>query len=27
VENWSLALDLKILLLTGLRIFFQRHAY
>jgi exopolysaccharide biosynthesis polyprenyl glycosylphosphotransferase len=27
VENWSLALDLKILLLTGLRVFFQRHAY
>jgi exopolysaccharide biosynthesis polyprenyl glycosylphosphotransferase len=27
VENWSLALDLKILLLTGIRIFFQRHAY
>ncbi len=27
VENWSLALDFKILLLTGLRIFFQRHAY
>jgi exopolysaccharide biosynthesis polyprenyl glycosylphosphotransferase len=27
VENWSLALDLKILLLTGLRLFFQRHAY
>ena len=27
VENWSLALDLKIILLTGLRIFFQRHAY
>jgi exopolysaccharide biosynthesis polyprenyl glycosylphosphotransferase len=27
VENWSLALDLKILLLTALRLFFQRHAY
>lgn len=27
VENWSLALDVKILLLTGLRLFFQRHAY
>ena len=27
VENWSLILDLKILLLTGIRIFFQRHAY
>src|SRR5207249_1415890 len=27
VENWSLALDIKILLLTALRIFFQRHAY
>jgi len=27
VENWSLVLDLKILLLTGIRIFFQRHAY
>ena len=27
VENWSLALDLKIILLTGLRLFFQRHAY
>jgi Undecaprenyl-phosphate glucose phosphotransferase len=27
VENWSLALDLKILMLTGLRLFFQRHAY
>lgn len=27
VENWSLALDMKIILLTGLRIFFQRHAY
>jgi lipopolysaccharide/colanic/teichoic acid biosynthesis glycosyltransferase len=26
-ENWSLVLDLKILLLTGIRIFFQRHAY
>lgn len=27
VENWSLVLDVKILLLTGIRIFFQRHAY
>jgi exopolysaccharide biosynthesis polyprenyl glycosylphosphotransferase len=27
VENWSLILDLKILVLTGLRLFFQRHAY
>jgi exopolysaccharide biosynthesis polyprenyl glycosylphosphotransferase len=27
VENWSLALDLKIILLTALRLFFQRHAY
>ncbi|MHB8590019.1 MAG: undecaprenyl-phosphate glucose phosphotransferase [Candidatus Dormibacteraceae bacterium] len=27
IDNWSLMLDLKILLLTGLRIFFQRHAY
>src|SRR5438876_1272867 len=27
VENWSLALDLKILLLTGARVFFQRRAY
>jgi len=27
IENWSLVLDLKIILLTGLRIFFQRHAY
>lgn len=27
VENWSLALDMKIILLTGLRLFFQRHAY
>lgn len=27
IESWSLLLDLKILLLTGLRIFFQRHAY
>ena len=27
IESWSLALDLKILLLTGIRIFFQRHAY
>jgi exopolysaccharide biosynthesis polyprenyl glycosylphosphotransferase len=27
IESWSLALDVKILLLTGIRIFFQRHAY
>jgi exopolysaccharide biosynthesis polyprenyl glycosylphosphotransferase len=27
IENWSLALDLKIILLTGLRLFSQRHAY
>jgi exopolysaccharide biosynthesis polyprenyl glycosylphosphotransferase len=27
VENWSLALDLKILILTGARVFFQRRAY
>jgi exopolysaccharide biosynthesis polyprenyl glycosylphosphotransferase len=27
IENWSLVLDVKILLLTGIRIFFQRHAY
>ena len=27
VENWSLALDLKILILTGVRVFFQRRAY
>jgi exopolysaccharide biosynthesis polyprenyl glycosylphosphotransferase len=27
IENWSLALDVKILFLTALRIFFQRHAY
>jgi exopolysaccharide biosynthesis polyprenyl glycosylphosphotransferase len=27
VENWSLALDLKILALTGARVLFQRHAY
>jgi lipopolysaccharide/colanic/teichoic acid biosynthesis glycosyltransferase len=27
IENWSLALDLKIVVLTGLRLFFQRHAY
>ncbi len=27
IESWSLLLDVKILLLTGLRIFFQRHAY
>jgi exopolysaccharide biosynthesis polyprenyl glycosylphosphotransferase len=27
VENWSLVLDLKIVLLTALRLFTQRHAY
>lgn len=27
IENWSLALDLKCIVLTGLRIFSQRHAY
>jgi len=27
VENWSLALDLKILILTATRVFFQRRAY
>jgi exopolysaccharide biosynthesis polyprenyl glycosylphosphotransferase len=27
VENWSLALDLKILVLTAARVFFQRRAY
>src|SRR5438874_271912 len=27
VENWSLALDLKTLILTGARVFFQRRAY
>ena len=27
IENWSIGLDLKIVLLTALRIFFQRHAY
>jgi len=27
IENWSLVLDLKIMMLTGLRMFFQRHAY
>jgi len=27
IENWSLALDLKIIMLTALRMFFQRHAY
>jgi exopolysaccharide biosynthesis polyprenyl glycosylphosphotransferase len=27
IENWSLVLDIKIIMLTGLRIFFQRHAY
>jgi lipopolysaccharide/colanic/teichoic acid biosynthesis glycosyltransferase len=27
VEHWSLSLDLKILLLTAIRVFFQRQAY
>ena len=27
VENWSLILDLKIIVLTAVRMFFQRHAY
>jgi exopolysaccharide biosynthesis polyprenyl glycosylphosphotransferase len=27
IENWSLQLDLKIMMLTALRMFFQRHAY
>jgi len=27
VENWSLVLDMKILVLTALRLLFQRHAY
>jgi len=27
IENWSLVLDLKIMVLTALRLFFQRHAY
>jgi exopolysaccharide biosynthesis polyprenyl glycosylphosphotransferase len=27
IENWSLALDIKIVLLTALRVFTQRHAY
>ncbi|GAC1480764.1 MAG: undecaprenyl-phosphate glucose phosphotransferase [Candidatus Dormibacteria bacterium] len=27
IENWSLALDLKIVVLTALRLFNQRHAY
>jgi len=27
IENWSLALDLKCIVLTGLRLFSQRHAY
>jgi lipopolysaccharide/colanic/teichoic acid biosynthesis glycosyltransferase len=27
IENWSLLLDLKIVLLTGLRAFSQHHAY
>jgi exopolysaccharide biosynthesis polyprenyl glycosylphosphotransferase len=27
IENWSLALDLKIVMLTALRLFTQRHAY
>jgi exopolysaccharide biosynthesis polyprenyl glycosylphosphotransferase len=27
IENWSLALDLKCIVLTGMRLFSQRHAY
>jgi Undecaprenyl-phosphate glucose phosphotransferase len=27
IENWSLAFDLKIVVLTALRMFYQRHAY
>ena len=27
IENWSLGLDIKIVLLTALRMFFQQHAY
>jgi exopolysaccharide biosynthesis polyprenyl glycosylphosphotransferase len=27
IENWSLVLDVKIIMLTALRLFFQRHAY
>jgi Undecaprenyl-phosphate glucose phosphotransferase len=27
IENWSLVLDVKIVILTALRLFFQRHAY
>ena len=27
IENWSLALDIKIVLLTAIRVFYQRHAY
>jgi exopolysaccharide biosynthesis polyprenyl glycosylphosphotransferase len=27
VENWSVALDMKIIVLTALRLLFQRHAY
>ena len=27
IENWSLLLDIKIIMLTALRLFFQRHAY
>jgi len=27
IENWSLVLDIKIIMLTALRMFFQRHAY
>jgi exopolysaccharide biosynthesis polyprenyl glycosylphosphotransferase len=27
IENWSLVLDFKIMMLTALRLFFQRHAY
>ena len=27
IENWSLVLDLKIVMLTAMRLFYQRHAY
>jgi exopolysaccharide biosynthesis polyprenyl glycosylphosphotransferase len=27
IENWSLALDIKIVILTAIRVFYQRHAY
>ena len=27
IENWSLVLDVKIIMLTALRLFFQHHAY